>query len=421
MLKGMKKTDYKKLPDTPGVYMFRNAKKNILYIGKAGNLKRRVSSYFLRPQNSRIEKLVGEIRHINYKKTESALEALVLEAKLIKKYQPPYNILQKDDKSFHYVEITNETFPRVLLVRSGKKQLNVKCQMLFGPFIYAGAIREGLRILRKIFPWNLHTQSSLKPCFDAQVGLCPGTCVGAISKQEYKKIIHKIKLFFQGKKKQIIRELEKEMREASKNLEFERANVMKRQIFSLKHVQDIALINAPSVIPSGREESHRIEGYDISNISGTSAVGSMVVFSAEGGSPPEADAPLEHASGGEGGRPNKNEYRKFKIHTVKGSDDTGMLREVVARRLKHNEWKFPDLMLIDGGRGQVSSVKGVLGEHGLKIPVVGIAKGPERKKNEFFGNTPAWTDEKTLIQVRDEAHRFAISYHKHLRGRQFKR
>ncbi|MDP2704030.1 MAG: excinuclease ABC subunit UvrC [bacterium] len=400
----MEKSDYKKLPDTPGVYMFQDAKKKILYIGKAGNLKRRVSSYFERPRDNRIEKMTGEAQTIDYKKTESALEALILEAKLIKKYQPPYNILQKDDKSFLYVEITNETFPRVLLIRG--KELQVKSNKnQFGPFIYAGAIREGLRILRKIFPWSLHDTAHVgtmtRACFDHQVGLCPGTCVGAISKQEYKKIVRKVKLFFQGKKKQIIRELEREMKEASKNLEFERANIIKRQIFSLKHIQDIALINASFTRHSdpalAGEESQRIEGYDISNISGTSAVGSMVVFV--------------------GNMPDKNEYRKFKIYSVKGSDDTGMLREVVTRRLKHNEWKLPDLMLIDGGKGQVNTAKSILAEQGLKIPTIGIAKGPKRKKNEFIGRIPEWASENTLIRVRDEAHRFAITYHKKLRAR----
>ncbi|MDP3725533.1 MAG: GIY-YIG nuclease family protein [Nanoarchaeota archaeon] len=429
-------SNIKKIPETPGVYIFRNKRKEMLYIGKAANLKRRVSSYFQKAHDSRIEEMVRNIEKIDYKKTDSVLEALMFEAELIKKHQPPYNILQKDDKSFLYVEFTKEKFPRLLLTRGKNKSQGSH----FGPFLYAGAIREGLRILRKIFPWNLHPQSSFqcsqehenkknnetKPCFDAQVGLCPGTCIGAISKADYKKIIRKIRLFFLGKKKQIIQELRREMGAASKNLEFERASIIKRQIFSLKHIQDVALINAQPVIPSACEESHRIEGYDVSNISGTSAVGSMVVF---------VD-----------GKPDKNQYRKFKIpqhseqsevsvartpslregsyfniHPAKGQGDTGMLKEVLERRLKHKEWPLPDLIVVDGGKGQVGAATSALAEAGLKIPVVGIAKGPKRKKNEFFGKIQAWTDEDGLIKVRDEAHRFAISYHKHLRGAPFRK
>ncbi|MAF80119.1 hypothetical protein CL629_03515 [bacterium] len=402
------KKPFENLPQTPGVYIFKDKNKKILYIGKAANLKRRVSSYFTRPHGSRIQKMAGEIKTVNHKKTDSALEALILEAELIKKHQPQYNVLQKDDKTFLYVEITNEEFPRVLLVR-GKEKANeaisykLKARKIFGPFIYAHAIREGLRILRRIFSWSLHSQEKVgaqaRPCFDAQVGLCPGTCVGEITKTDYKKIIRKIKLFFQGRKKQIIRELEREMKTAGKNLEFERAAKIKRQIFALNHIQDVAVLGEQKANEaiSYKLKARRIEGYDISNISGTSAVGSMIVFY--------------------GDRPNKNEYRKFKIYSIKGQSDTGMIKEVLERRLRHKEWKFPDLMLIDGGRGQISAVKSVLSEHGMKIPVIGIAKGPKRKKNEFFGKIPNWVSENTLIRVRNEAHRFAIAFHKKLRAK----
>ncbi|MEK7479190.1 MAG: GIY-YIG nuclease family protein [Patescibacteria group bacterium] len=401
---------HKKLSETPGVYIFKDSRKKILYIGKAVNLKRRVSSYFQKAHDSRIEEMVGKIAKIEYKKTDSALEALLLEAECIKKHQPPYNILQKDDKTFLYVEFTKEKFSRPLLVR-GHKKSNVRGQMsnvVFGPFLYAGAIREALRILRRIFPWSLHSPETIgaatRPCFDYEIGQCPGTCVGTADAKEYKKTIRKLKLFFRGKKKQIIRELEREMKETSKNLEFERASVLKRQIFSLKHIQDVAVLGEEKFRDSKleiRDSAKRIEGYDISNISGASATGSIVVF--------------------EGNEPNKNEYRKFKILSITGPDDTGMLCEVLERRLKHREWPLPELIFVDGGKGQVNAVQAALLEAGRTIPVVGIAKGPERKKNEFFGKVPAWTSEDVLIRVRDEAHRFAISYHKHLRGKQFRR
>ncbi len=395
----MSKTLYEKIPETPGVYFMKNAEGGILYIGKAANLKRRVSSYFLRPHDYRIQKMVSEIRSIGYQKTDTALEALILEAKLIKENQPPYNVLEKDDKSFLFVEITKEPFPRVLLVR-GKEKRSANGTH-YGPFISGTSIREALRILRRIFPWNMHPADvvgeSKKPCFDAEIGLCPGTCVGAISKRDYSKTIRSIRLIFEGKKDRIIRLLEKDMYRASKGLEFEKAAKLRGQIFSLKHIQDVALIrDADFGFPGALAESSRIEGYDISNISGDSAVGSMVVFT--------------------NGKSNVEQYRKFKIRTFKSSNDVGMLKEVLRRRLRHREWPLPTVMLIDGGKGQVKAAHEALDEAGYRIPVVGIAKGPERKKNEFIGAIPEGISEKTLIRVRDEAHRFAISYHRSLRS-----
>ena len=230
--------------------------------------------------------------------------------------------------------------------------------------------------------------------------------MGKITQKDYAKTVKNIKLFFAGKKRRILKSLEKEMRAKSKKLEFEKAKTIHRQIFTLKHIEDTAFISNSYVlnpIPYTLNPVFRIEGYDISNISGTSAVGSMVVFI--------------------NGKPDKNEYRKFKIKTVKGPDDTGMIKEVISRRLKHPEWPLPDLILIDGGRGQVNAVKSVLAEHGLKIPVVGIAKGSERKRNDFiYGGSSGsgkkiTAAKKVLIQVRDEAHRFAINYHRKLRSR----
>jgi excinuclease ABC subunit C len=407
---------YQNLPETPGVYLMKDGNGRILYIGKAGNLKRRVSSYFLRPHDSRIEKLVSEIRDIDYKKTESSLEALILEAELIKKHEPPFNIKEKDDKSFLYVEITDEEFPRVLLSRGKKleKQSHeVKTRKFkFGPFTSASSIREALRIIRRIFPYNIHPPEKIKKfgrtCFDYEIGLCPGVCAGLINKADYAKNVRNIKLLFEGKKSKILKNLEKEMKSASRLMEFEKAEKLKRQIFALRHIQDVALIADEQILNSIREPADevqnsekRIEGYDISNISGTSAVGSMVVFT--------------------NGQPDKNEYRKFRIRTIKKSDDVGMLKEVLRRRfsrtLPAGGWPLPALILIDGGKGQVNGAKKVLEEIGLRIPVIGIAKGAKRKKNEFIGEIPKGFDTKMLIKVRNEAHRFAISYHRALRGR----
>lgn len=423
----MKASDYKKLPDTPGVYIMKGSDGKTLYVGKAGNLRRRVSSYFERPHDVRIQTLVSRIAEIDFEKTDSALEALIREAALIKSIEPPFNIREKDGKSFLYIAITKEKFPRVLLVR-GKdfaSDKSLEGERHFGPFVSASNARTAMKILRKIFPWNTHPPEMIgtceKPCFDAQVGLCPGTCVGAVTREEYHKTVERLILFFQGKKKRVIQSMEKDMIAAGKHLEFEKAVQLRGQIFALQHIQDTALLGESDIVKSDTEQSKwRIEGYDISNISGTSAVGSMVVF--------------------EGTEPNKNEYRKFKIKTVEGSNDVAMLTEVLERRFKRHssrqsatdeavryipfaneneldEWPMPNLILIDGGLPQANAAYKVLRRLGLKIPLVGIAKGPERKRNDVIGAIPKGVTKETLIRVRDEAHRFAIGYHKKLRRR----
>ena len=399
--------DYKSFPETPGVYIMKDGARRVLYVGKAGNLRRRVSSYFERPHDARIATLVGKIKKIECQKTDTVLEALILEAELIKKYLPPFNVREKDDKSFLYVEITKEKFPRVLLVRRKDNADGMR----FGPFVSASNVRVALNILRRIFPWSTHDPSRLgkysRPCLDYEIGLCPGTCIGAMSRTDYVKNISRLKLFFEGKKRQVIASLKKGMTIASKQLDFERAEKMRRQIFALQHIKDTALISesdadfsSPSHVQS---PIFRIEGYDISDISGDSAVGSMVVFSARDG---------------ENFQPDKDEYRKFRIQTISQPNDVGMLAEVLMRRFK-NSWTLPNLILIDGGLSQMNAARRALFRAGLKIPVIGIAKGAERKRNDIIGTVPKGVLEAVLIRVRDEAHRFAIGYHKALRRRKF--
>jgi len=390
---------YDKLPKTSGVYLMKNKSNKIIYIGKAANLQKRVKSYFMGKRDKKIKKLAHETKTIDYKKTDSGLSALILEAKLIKKHQPKFNVKEKDDTSFLYVEITNEEFPRVLLTRGKeKRQRKNNNSRWYGPFIKSSGIREALKILRKIFPYNTHPSEKIgkfkRPCTYYQIGLCPGTCMGKITKKEYKKTINKLEKILQGKTEKLIRELKREMKKASSNLNFEKANKLKKQIFGLRHVQDISLIKENNIKDNKKA---RIEGYDISNISGTSAVGAMVVF--------------------KNGQPQKKDYRKFKIKTIDKQDDVGMIREVIQRRLKHKNWPYPDLILVDGGISQIRTVKNILKKNKINIPVVGIAKGPKRNKNEII-NKPAGFQKKTLIQIRDEAHRFAISYHKKLRKKQ---
>lgn len=395
-----------KLPPSPGVYLMKDGAGRVLYVGKAANLKRRVSSYFMRAHDVRIERLVSEIRRVDFEVTGTAIEALVREAELIKKLSPPYNVREKDDKSFLFIVITREKFPRVLLVRGKNASAGTK----YGPFTSASNVREAMRILRRIFPWSDHDVSGFKfqvsrakPCFNYQLELCPGTCIGVADAEEYRKTIGHLKLFLGGKRKRLVTELTREMKAASKAQNYERAEQLKRRLFALQHIQDVALINddvSGIKYQVSGERSVRIEGYDISNISGTSAVGSMVVFVND--------------------RSVKDDYRKFAIRTVEGANDVAMLAEVLTRRLRHREWPMPDLILVDGGAPQVSAARRVLRSMRQTIPIIGIAKGPERKRNDVIGIVPRGIRKETLIRVRDEAHRFAIRYHRSLRaGRSF--
>ncbi len=392
----------KKIPNNPGVYLMKDKNNKIIYVGKAVNLKKRVRSYFLGAHNERIEKLISEIYDIKHIATNNALEALILESNLIKKYKPKYNIKEKDDKSFLYVLITDEIYPRVILIRG--KELNKYKGKIYGPFTSASSIKQALRIIRKIFPYNLHPEDKIpmsRPCFDCQIGLCPGICVKKITPKEYKKTIKNISLMFSGKTSKIIKNLKKEMKDSALHLEFEKAEKIKKQIFALEHIRDTGLINNSDFAEENniKNSKKRIEGYDISNISGDWAVGSMVVFS--------------------GGEPHKSEYKRFKIKTINQINDLAMLREVLLRRFSHKDWQLPDLIVVDGGENQVNIAKEVLSDFNLRIPVIGIAKGPKRKRNDFYGDIAVVMSigKDLLVSVRDEAHRFAVKYHRILRSK----
>lgn len=385
----------KKIPASSGVYIFKNKEGDIIYIGKATNLNRRVKSYFV-GKDIKSRKIKEEVTDIDYEITETNIEALIREADLIKKYKPSYNIKENDDRSFLYVGITKDEYPIIEIIR-GKDLKKEKNRSVFGPFVYSSEIRSALKIIRRIFPYSTHKKERIntgRPCFYYQINICPGTCVGEISKSEYLENIKNIELFFKGGKKKIITKLKKEMKEASKELKFEKAKELKRKIDALTYIQETALIGKKR---NDSDNYIRIEGYDISNISGNFSVGSMVVF--------------------KGNIPYKKDYRLFKIRSVIGPNDTEMIKEVIERRF-NNDWIIPHLIIVDGGVGQVNTVKNVLSEKGLNIPVIGIAKGKDRKKEELVGDKTEINKE-TLLKVQGEAHRFAINYHKKLRNNNF--
>lgn len=424
----------KELPDHPGVYFYFDKNGALLYIGKATSLKKRVGSYFTKAHDNRIAEMVSQIAKIDYIETPTVIEALVLEANQIKAKKPKYNILMRDDKSFLYLVVTNEDFPRPLLMRghelekmginpfSAKLSATASKSFLavFGPYTSGHSLKKALDLIRRIIPWSdcqsPEVTGRKKACFNVHIKKCPGVCAGKIDKKEYRKTIKKLILFFEGKKKQLIRQLEREMKKASKEERFEDAKELRNNIFALDHIQDIALISREDTeLPLAKAEDDlidltgRIEAYDISNISGTSAVGSMVVF--------------------EEGKAAKDKYRKFKIKTVEGANDVGMLEEVMRRRLKRaktqgNAWPLPEIMIIDGGKPQVNRVREVMEELDIEVPIIGIAKGFDRKQDRLIYDREnlelhriAMRGKELFQKTRDEAHRFAVSYHRKLRGK----
>ena len=392
-----------KLPDHPGVYIFRGPKREILYIGKATSLKSRVASYFRRDLiATRGPILVGMVeaaKSVDHVETDSVLEALILEAHLIKKHQPPFNTKEKDNKSFNYVVITKEEFPRVITTRGRELEMDTSnIKYSFGPFPQGSVLREALNIVRKIFPFRDKCKPREgKPCFNAQIGLCPEVCSGAISKTEYAKNIRRIKLFFEGKKKTLISGLERDMKTAAKSLKFEEANRIKKMIFALNHIHDVALLKAGYESKIKNDDGFRIEAYDVAHISGTNVVGVMVVV--------------------EEGEPKKSDYRKFKIRTST-NDDNASLFEMLERRFNHSEWLMPKLIVVDGGKAQVNTAEKALKAWGISIPVVGVVKDEHHRAREIIGDDKSRkAHERTILLANSEAHRFAIGFHRQLRGK----
>ena len=404
------------LPDTPGVYLMKDGKGKVIYVGKATSLKRRVSSYFQRGRfgdgRAHIEEMMPHVRAIDYIQKPTVIEALILEANLVKYYWPHYNVMLKDNKSFLYLVITKEDFPKPLLIRGTELDENSskKYKAVFGPYTSPRSLRAALDLLRKVFPWSTCEPGRSRPCFYVHLKQCPGVCVNLIDKKDYQKIIRDLIKFFEGKKDVLVKQYEREMKVAAKEKRFEDAAEWRNKVQFLSHIRDIAMLKKEDddvdKIKMGEASVNlfgRIEGYDISHISGTSTVASMVVF--------------------ENGAPAKAEYRKFKIKTVVGSDDIASMREVLTRRFRNN-WRRPDLLLIDGGLPQVNVAEQVIRELGIGLPVIGLAKGPERKRNDLVCS-PTNLElchlceqyKELLVKVRDEAHRFAITYHRKVRGR----
>ena len=453
-----------RLPKSPGVYAIQNGKE-ILYIGKAANIRERIKGHFQQP-GYKDYLFLDKIKKIGFIKTDSEIEALVLEANLIKKYQPKYNVIWRDDKNYFFVGITKEDFPRIFwthqplrevrmtkyeVTKKSSKSSDFKLQTSYvGPFVNGKALKQTLKVLRKVFPYRSCGAIPTRPCLWYHLGRCPAPCLIKTPKEnlrfptgqaklatQIQMVIDRMKRecqrnaesvfkIFQGKKNQVLKNLKKEMKRTSKTQDFEKAAKLRDQAEALERILENTKIFSPEkttvesrswqylmvvwrkvekelkeILRSNRGVS-RIEAYDVSNIQGQMATGAMVTFIK--------------------GKPEKNFYRRFKIKIEGKPNDIAMLKEILFRRFNHPEWPFPDLILIDGGIAQLNAaLKCKMQNAKCKmIKVMALAKRKnelfiEGQKNPILLKTLPREIFNLILQLRDEAHRFAISYHKKLR------
>jgi excinuclease ABC subunit C len=366
----------KSAPAKSGVYFWRDDTGQVLYVGRATSLKQRLSQYFQKDIDSRITEMVNSATDLSWMVCESLLEAIILEAKYIKEYWPKYNIKDRDDRSFIYIAISKDKYPKPIIIRGQDlKKFPKDKNIIFGPYQSQTLITNALKLVRRIFPWSTCQSLSGKACFDYQIGLCPGACLGTITATEYKKNIKNLILLLSGEKTKLLKKLSKENPNQAK---------------ALKHLQDVSLLTREDDLSSKRLS--RIEGYDISHLSGKESYGSMVVFV--------------------NGEPSKNDYRLFKIKEAPSGDDERALSEILLRRFNHKEWSYPDLIMIDGGAPQISFISKVLAKNNIAVALVGISKfgGDKlvfnRDVKQNFKDL-AKNLKPTLLKIREEAHRFA--------------
>lgn len=492
-------------PDKPGVYLMKSGEE-IVYIGKAKSLKHRLSSYFQKNKEGKSHDILSHSTDIEFIVCGSEVDALVLEANLIKEHRPKFNIRLKDDTQYPYLKVTNEEFPRILVTR------DVDDGRVFGPFGSAKALRSTMKFMRKLFPLRSCTTLKRKECLEFHIGLCPAPCTGKISEEEYLRNVKRLIKFLEGQLDELVSELSKEMHEASENLDFEKAALMRDRILSLERIRvrqnvshpflgDIDVIAVTGekkkcftvllvrggkvvgkhqyVLETDSEEfftgfygdrlvpdeilvqdtidpaiegflcvkkrgkvkitvpkrgkkkklmemaerdaeihlkyvygelellrddlglekiPERIEGYDVSNIMGEEATASRVCFI--------------------NGKPSKKNYRHYRIRRT-GIDDYGMIEEVLLRRFENTE-VIPDLILIDGGKGHLNVALKTLKGLEVDVPVVALAKKEEELFSAGLGEVSDLS-KRLLIRVRDEAHRFAVKYHRTLRAKKLKK
>jgi len=414
-------------PGSPGVYLMKDREGLVIYVGKAKNLRNRAGSYFHKtaPGDRRIAELIAEIADIDFVPVETEVDALLLEARLIKDIQPKFNTDLKDDKTYPYLQIrTREDFPRVEFTRKPRRGAK-----LYGPFTSARGLRAAIQVLQRVFKFRtckLDIDDSdpkwrwFRPCILHSIGQCTAPCNFRVSKEHYREKIRQLQMILDGKKEGLLKDLEEEMKQAAADLNYEQASKLRDQITALndlkhrgqvdKDVQPEVFVLDPRRGVHGLQKTLKlkelprvVEGIDIAHLAGNETVASLVQF---------VD-----------GVPFKPGYRRFKLQSIEGIDDYASMREVVTRRyrrLQQEDDVFPDIILIDGGKGQLRAAKAALDQLDIKPPcLISLAKREEEiylldqdEPIKLSRNSAAL---RLLQYVRDEAHRFAQHYHKLLR------
>jgi len=424
----------KTFPIGPGLYFMKGSSDKVLYIGKAKNLRTRVASYFQQSSDlassrgPKIVEMINNVEMVDFLETETEVEAMLAEARLIKDIRPPYNTDLVDDKTFPYLEITtSEDFPGIYITRKPQQHGS----RLFGPFAGAKDLRDVLVVLQKIFKFRTcrlnitekdPSRKFFRPCLLYSIKQCTAPCAAKINKSEYRQIVNDLIKFLRSKRSIILRQLKKQMAEAANALEYEKAATFRDRIRLIERLDRRGIPDEnvqPEVFASEPTEALEklqkllqstqpiriIEGIDVAHISGADSVGSLVKFI--------------------DGKPFRSGYRRFKIKTIKGIDDYAMIAEVVKRRYKHalaGEELWPDLVLIDGGLGQLRAAEGAFRQ--MKAPMPQIAAIAKREEEIYLQGSkvplrlPRTSPALKLLQyVRDESHRFAQHYHHILRSK----
>lgn len=419
-----------RIPKDSGVYIFKDAQGRFLYVGKAANIKKRLTSYFQKNIPERVRRLREKSSRVEFETLPTEFDALVREAALIKKHRPKFNILMRDDKNYYYIECTKDAFSRIIVTHQPHGT------RVIGPFTEGGSLFTILKLLRRSFPYCTCKKSHARQCINAEIGRCFGFCCEknvpptAEQKKQYQKSITSIRNVLSGKARSIASQLKHDMKRASKDRDFESAARARDAYLNLQSIiqhRHIIEDNNPFVLRHAKTAStlqdifhrtrpiSRIEGYDVSNISGADATASCVVFI--------------------DGKSDKSSYKRFKIRYA-GISDFDMLKEAVGRRMTHAEWPLPDLMLIDGGIPQLRAVAAALRKHfktsAWPFALAGLSKakrasGATKRKASGEEVLHIWPSKKILLKnmprdtmhilqaIRDESHRFAKKYHTLLR------
>ena len=398
-----------KLPAAPGVYFHKNSEGEIIYVGKAAVLKNRVRQYFQKSKKDiKTTALVAEIADTDWITVDTEMDALFLESEMIKRYMPKWNILLRDDKAVSYVRIDmNNEIPYVSFTRN---PIDDKATYI-GPFYGKSAVEKAVRMMRRIFPYYTKPYSGRKT-LDTDLGLTPGIEIGKMTAKDYKRNLRKLIRYLEGDRKKLVKDLEKTMRDEAAKGNYELAAEARDQLFGLRELKRKIVFSDKEFLDISSDQAlrqlqnllglkrppRRIEGYDISHQSGKDVVGSMVAFI--------------------NGAAARSEYRKFKIRTST-NDDLKSMQEVITRRLKHKEWEYPDLIILDGGATQVNAVLPLMEPY--KIPIIGRDKSGDHSKSAGVkiiipGREPVQLPSgshiaRLIARVDEESHRFAITYH----------